>query len=204
MEEFLKILSVRRHDFLNHIQVISGYLQLNKIDRAKEYLVQMVDELTTESQLCNCRSAQVAVALLYLQHQALLAGVKLSVKVEATLENSRVPAEILAAIIRVYGLTLQEFPATAMNDHKENCLLDITEQAEYFEWQFRMPSGKDLSRKFQERVDLILRQEGVEPLCSIQPYEGGVRLAIPKKLDNCENGNTMDTPSVTQAGNPGT
>ncbi|MDA8210672.1 MAG: Spo0B domain-containing protein [Clostridia bacterium] len=192
MEEFLKILSVRRHDFLNHIQVISGYLQLNKIDRAKEYLVQMADELTMESQLCNCRSGQVAVALLYLQHQAVLAGVKLSVRVAASLDASRVPEHILAAIIRVYGLTLQEAQTAANKGREENCLLGIFEEAEYIEWQFGIPSGKSLSRKFRERVGLLLGQEDLQ-LCVIQAFDGGVRLEIPKKLDNCENGNKIHT-----------
>lgn len=204
MEDFLKILSVRRHDFLNHIQVISGYLQLNKIDRAKEYLVHMVDELSRESQLCNCRSGQVAVALLYLQYQALLAGVKLSVRLEASLETSRVPEEVLVAIIRIYGLTLQEFQRMPGKYCEEDCLLEISEQAECIEWQFGIPRETDLGPQFQERIGLILRHEGVESLCSLQPLDAGVCLEILKKLENCEIGNTMGTSAATGAGNPTT
>lgn len=36
--ELLRLLRGQRHDFLNHIQVVHALLQLNKIDRAKEYL----------------------------------------------------------------------------------------------------------------------------------------------------------------------
>lgn len=182
MEDFLEILSVRRHNLLNHIQVISGYLQLNKIDRAKQYLVEMVDEITRESQLFSCRSGQVAVALICLQHIALLSGIKLSVDLKAALDTSSVPEGILTAIIRVYGLTLQEIQPPPKQGYEENCLFVISEQAKSLVWEFGIPSGQDYCQKFQDRVGLILGQEGMDSICSMQYFAGGVRLDIPKKL----------------------
>lgn len=185
MENFIEILSIKRHDLLNHIQVISGYLQLNKIDRAKQYLVDMVEELTRECQLFSGQSGQVALALLYLQHRALLYGVRISVKLKASLKKSRVPEEILTAIIRVYGLTLQEVQHTAKQVYEENCLLDIFEQTEYLEWRFGIPSGQHLSQRFIDRVGLILNQEGVEQVCVLRAFTGGVCLKI-TKAKHCE------------------
>ena len=37
-DEILKYLRDQRHDFINHIQVIWGYLQLNKSNLASEYI----------------------------------------------------------------------------------------------------------------------------------------------------------------------
>jgi sensor histidine kinase regulating citrate/malate metabolism len=45
MEEFNLALREQRHDFLNHLQVISGFIQINKIDKAKEYLLSLSDSL---------------------------------------------------------------------------------------------------------------------------------------------------------------
>lgn len=45
MEDLLEALRVQRHDFLNHLQVISGLLQLKKYDRAQEYIKQVAEQL---------------------------------------------------------------------------------------------------------------------------------------------------------------
>jgi sensor histidine kinase regulating citrate/malate metabolism len=45
MEEFNLALREQRHDFLNHLQVISGFIQINKTDQAKAYLLGLSDSL---------------------------------------------------------------------------------------------------------------------------------------------------------------
>jgi len=45
MGEFNLALREQRHDFLNHLQVISGFIQINKTDKAKEYLLSLSDSL---------------------------------------------------------------------------------------------------------------------------------------------------------------
>ena len=50
-EEFLQHLRYYRHDFLNHIQLLKGYLTLKKIDEAEQYLNQIVDRAEREAQL---------------------------------------------------------------------------------------------------------------------------------------------------------
>ena len=36
--EITRLLWAQRHDFVNHIQVVHAFLQLGKVDRAKDYL----------------------------------------------------------------------------------------------------------------------------------------------------------------------
>lgn len=180
MEDFIEVLSIKRHDLLNHIQVISGYLQLNKIDRAKEHLIEMVNELNRESLLLNCKSGKVAVALLCLQHKALLAGVKLSVKLGGALENSPVLEETLTRIIEVYGLTLQQVPPTSKQVNIETCLLEASEQEENIVWKFEIPSRQN-SQKFQDQVRFILKEVGVLPSWTIYPIDRGLHLVISKE-----------------------
>jgi two-component system, LytTR family, sensor histidine kinase AgrC len=40
----------QRHSFLNHLQVISGWLQLGRQDRARQYLETVAERMTAESQ----------------------------------------------------------------------------------------------------------------------------------------------------------
>jgi hypothetical protein len=44
MDDIMKVIQMQRHDFLNHLQVVSGLTQLRKTDRVVEYIA------TT----CNC------------------------------------------------------------------------------------------------------------------------------------------------------
>lgn len=47
--EIVKYLRAQRHDFMNYIQVIWGYLQLNKSDQAKQY----IEGLNTKFEIIN-------------------------------------------------------------------------------------------------------------------------------------------------------
>ena len=51
MKELLEVLRVQRHNFLNHLQVISGLLQLKKYDRVSEYIMNIGQEYNQASML---------------------------------------------------------------------------------------------------------------------------------------------------------
>lgn len=42
--EVIRLLRLQRHDFINHIQVVHGMLQLGKIDRAKAYIEEIAKD----------------------------------------------------------------------------------------------------------------------------------------------------------------
>lgn len=48
MENFKEILRIQRHDFLNHLQIIQGYLQLKKPEKAEDYIKRAVDEIRAQ------------------------------------------------------------------------------------------------------------------------------------------------------------
>ena len=43
LKKLLEVLRIQRHDFMNHLQVIYGYIQLGNLDRAKEYSLKTID-----------------------------------------------------------------------------------------------------------------------------------------------------------------
>lgn len=42
--ELIRLLRLQRHDFINHIQVIHGFLQLGKPQRALEYIEELAKD----------------------------------------------------------------------------------------------------------------------------------------------------------------
>lgn len=51
LESLLEANRHQRHDFLNHLQVIWGYIKLNKKERAVEYIQELTDYLQTLREL---------------------------------------------------------------------------------------------------------------------------------------------------------
>lgn len=51
-----KALKMQQHDFINHLQVIQSYLQMNKSDKALCYLDKVVEDITSlDVDKSNCR-----------------------------------------------------------------------------------------------------------------------------------------------------
>lgn len=45
LKKILEVLRIQRHDFMNHLQVIYGYIQLGNLEKAKEYSLITVDSV---------------------------------------------------------------------------------------------------------------------------------------------------------------
>ncbi|MDK2824389.1 MAG: hypothetical protein PWP71_2307 [Clostridia bacterium] len=60
LNELLKTNRHQRHDFLNHLQVIWGFLKLNKNDKAIEYIQEVSNHLQSLRQLNNIASTELA------------------------------------------------------------------------------------------------------------------------------------------------
>lgn len=60
----VELLSHSRHDWLNKIQLIKGNLSLNKVDRVKEIIDEIVVEARQETKLSNLKLPQFAALLL--------------------------------------------------------------------------------------------------------------------------------------------
>jgi stage 0 sporulation protein B (sporulation initiation phosphotransferase) len=62
--DIVEVLRHSRHDWLNRLQLIKGNLDLNRIDRAKEYINEIVIEAQHESNLSNFHLPRFASLLL--------------------------------------------------------------------------------------------------------------------------------------------
>lgn len=60
----VEVLSHSRHDWLNKIQLLKGNLSLNKIDRVKEIIEEIVHESQNESHLANLKMHKFAGLLM--------------------------------------------------------------------------------------------------------------------------------------------
>lgn len=75
-KQYLTILRTQRHNFMNDFQVIYGYIQLNKLEKALEYIQQSAKISQKLSSLLKVNSPELTALFLYFLEQAELKEVK--------------------------------------------------------------------------------------------------------------------------------
>lgn len=75
----LQVLNHQRHDWLNHFQVLLGYLQLGRTEQGEEYLQRVTDLICQESTIArmNCPSLSVLFLTFNALHKDLLLEVEI-------------------------------------------------------------------------------------------------------------------------------
>jgi hypothetical protein len=68
-ETSLTLLDRKRHDWMNHVQVIMGYLSMKQSDRIRPYLERLVQQAQYERRLSQVNHPPLAVALVALPHR---------------------------------------------------------------------------------------------------------------------------------------
>ena len=117
MKELMEVLRVQKHDFLNHLQVISGYLQLEKAEKARDYIQQVSHEIYHSGIITKLRVPEVAINLLILKNDAVSYGVNLDISIEDTeLENSGITGELLGTTVyKMVGIALEQAGKSGVN-----------------------------------------------------------------------------------------
>ncbi len=84
VEKLLRVIQDQRHCYLNHLQVISGFLQLDKIEKAREYINHVSAELALLAGAAKIRLPEVSAALIIALNEAggLLLDTELSVETD--------------------------------------------------------------------------------------------------------------------------
>lgn len=73
----MALLRRQRHSFLNHLQVISGWLQLERPERARQYLDTIAAELATQTEVIRQLPAAAGIMVMELEQEAESYGVRI-------------------------------------------------------------------------------------------------------------------------------
>ncbi|MDA8334501.1 MAG: Spo0B domain-containing protein [Peptococcaceae bacterium] len=99
IQDILELIARKNHDFLNHLQVISGFLQLNKEDKAREYIREMGLEVERMARVLNSRPPEVAAALLTVMNRAGAEEVAIELPAALDLTGVAIPALPLGRLL---------------------------------------------------------------------------------------------------------
>lgn len=185
LEKLLEVISVQRHDYLNHMQVISGLLQLNKGDRVREYIQKVCLEQKKQSQLSRlsmpCMSAVLLVGMMVgSSHQ-----VEVDFDISSDLKGCKVPPEALCSALEttLYSIfTLLE--DTPLEQRKVD--IAISEGDEKFIINTSIQDPGALARggsRILEKVDEVIKPFGARAELTISDQWGDLILTLPKSSD---------------------
>jgi sensor histidine kinase regulating citrate/malate metabolism len=99
IEDAVKLLRKQKHDFLNYLQVIQGYLQLSKIPEAKANIKKAIEEIQEKGALLRIECSLLALNLLKLIDEAFKLGVPLTIRCTTHLAKYKNDDRILAELV---------------------------------------------------------------------------------------------------------
>jgi hypothetical protein len=94
--KIIKIISNQRHDFLNHLSIISGLAQLNKVELVPGYIAKISEELKSLREVIHLKYPRAALELIAGYYQAAGSQVEVVYRVEWDFADCSVPDEVVA------------------------------------------------------------------------------------------------------------
>lgn len=168
VKEMIKLLRMQNHDMLNDYQVVSGYLQLGRLEQGLAYLKKAIETWVYQRELLRWDYLSTILLLMRLKLEIAEMGVKFTIKNTTNLKNLAISEDALNEFLEN---TLNLFRQNVVQEERE-LVLEVDEGENFYCFQFS-PCFNNVDEKycggFQERASKIAKKSG--GLCDL--------------LDNC-------------------
>jgi len=190
-ENTLKILRSHRHDFLNHLQVIIGYLQLNRTQNAIDYILNLNTELNNVLPLNGLGMSEVAVILIVKQEEAARYGIKLKYYINANICSSEINSiDIVRIISNLVDNAIYELKNNHYDEQAEKCI----------ELNFDCRDGKVIVQVRNYPGTVVNKEIFRYGFTTKGPDGSGIGLYTVKKLVEEKYNGTVDVTCSTETG----
>ena len=176
LKKLLEIIQAQRHDFLNHFQVISGLLQLNKVDRVREYINQVSMEIAQLSKTAKINVPEVTAALLIAFHDASMSQIELELSIDSNFNECTVPGPVLGEVLAYsLGLVISAMSSPEVvgrrleiivTESEKNCICrllfpeSLLDEPEFF--QKGITTISEMLNPYGGRINLAMANSGME------------------------------------------
>ena len=138
----MELLSTQRHEFLNHLQVISGFLQLGKETEARNYIHKIVNAMAELSKVVHLGMPETAAVLMNAHYRAEMQQIRLVFDIQTDLKSCTLPGEQVASLLEeILNNLITKQSAREVADLGE-ILVSIAEIPETGSWQIYISSPK--------------------------------------------------------------
>lgn len=105
LKETIRLLRLQKHDILNYLQVILGYLQLNKEAEAKKHLKEAIDVLQKKASFLKIDCPQLAINLLILTNEAFKMEIPIDIQCKTTFSSFEGDENVLTQLVNIIWRT---------------------------------------------------------------------------------------------------
>ncbi len=180
----LEFVSVQRHDFLNHLQVISGLVQLNKSDRVKDYIRQVCMDIERLSRVIHLKNPYVAAALMLGNHQAEMHQVVIEFNIQTDFDECAIPAEEIGGVLyEVLSRAVNYLASPEISGRR--IALSLAESDKKYLCRISFPespaSGPTITRDVMADMENILLPIGVKVGLAVSGGGGEIHIICPRE-----------------------
>ena len=130
LQDLNRKLRSQRHDYLNHLQVVIGLLELGEYDELKKYLKPVYADIMKTGKAIRTSSPAVNALLMAKWNAAEEKGIDFYLEVKSDLKELKVEAWQICKVLS--NLIDNAITAVEENAGEKKVWLDITEDREYF------------------------------------------------------------------------
>ena len=188
--KLLEIIQLQRHDFLNHLQVISGFQQLNKPDRIQDYVKQVTLEIAEMSKTTRFKIPEVAAAVLAGFYEASKYEFKIELTVNSTLGDCEVPGSAAGgALESVFNSIFVNMSSPVTGERFLN--IEFTENEHECSISFKSCdfciNDQDAFRKSFEPANELLKEYGGQLNIIFSSVIPEIILSFPRKTTSSDH-----------------
>lgn len=133
VEDVISLLRIQKHDILNHLQVVHGFLQLNKAEMAKSYLKNAIDQIQQRSSVLKVQSPYLVATLCIAREKGEQRGIDVNIQVEETIWENNDWSERVAQLLNIIfkkllhneKLTKGQMITSFITESERNCIIEI-------------------------------------------------------------------------------
>ncbi|WP_202708224.1 sensor histidine kinase [Sporosalibacterium faouarense] len=148
IESLNKRLRGQRHDFLNHLQVVHGLIEMDEYNEAREYIQEIYKDINKVSRILKTSNVAINALLQAKIQECENSGVQVTLKISSHLEELRIPSWEMC---RVLGNLIDN--AIYALDHTEDKKITIEIYEEMLGYVFRIVNtGESIPVELQEKI----------------------------------------------------
>lgn len=176
LSELLEVIQVQRHDFLNHLQVISGLVQLNKPERVKEYIDHVLEEMKPLSAITRLKVPELKAVMLIALKEAQKHQIIFKFNINTTLEDCPLDGRVMGQGVEVCLQRLWQY-LTLPGVTDRSVIFSIVEHEKYVMIGFYLPGLKKIQTtdmqqhlladlgNFADQIKISINEQGEVCLC---------------------------------------
>jgi len=157
LSELIYLIRTQRHDFINHLQVIMGYLQLNKVDTAIKYIKNTSAELQEVGRLMQTAWPELPVILMLKNRRVReeLGEVKVALH-NVDKISDKPPIELTEVIGEIYEIICRQMANCPLEGQQLS--VDIDEINGAYVLHFTWPQGERAFDKIGFLTDPVVEE----------------------------------------------